>query len=252
MLRDRGLMRELLERARRSGYGTLCVTLDLPVQGRRERDLRNAFAVPFRPGLSTLFGLACRPRFLMGLSRAPVRFGNFGSLGAGGAVPVAQHVATLFDPSADWGDIADLRQSWSGRFVIKGLLHPEDARRAVAIGAEAIIVSNHGGRQLDGAPAAIRALPKVADAIGDGAEIILDGGVRRGVDILKALALGASACMIGRAFLWGLAAGGQGGVSRAIGILADELDNGMALLGVSSLRAVSADHLLASHVRPLG
>ena len=242
-LRDRGLMQDLLQRAAGAGFGTLCMTLDLPVQGRRERDLRNAFAVPFRPRLSTLLDLARRPGFLTGLSRAPVRFGNFGSPGGQAPVSVAQHVGTLFDPSANWDDVHRIRQDWPGRFVAKGILHPDDGRRAAELGADAVIVSNHGGRQLDGAPAAVRALSGVIKAIDGRGEVILDGGVRRGTDILKAIALGASACMIGRAFLWGLAAGGQAGVARAIDILADELDNAMALLGISSLNSLHPDHL---------
>jgi L-lactate dehydrogenase (cytochrome)/(S)-mandelate dehydrogenase len=241
MLKDRGLMAAMLERAAGAGYRTLCVTVDLPVQGRRERDLRNAFSVPLRPRPGTILDLARRPRWLLGVLRSPARFGNFAAATPSqGFTSVAQHVATLFDPSAGWDEIARLRERWPGPVVVKGVLHPDDARRAVdAMGASAVIVSNHGGRQLDQVPAAVAALPRVTEAVDGRAEVILDGGVRRGTDILKARALGASACMIGRAFVWGLAAGGgQAGVVRSLDILREELDNALALLGRRSLADV--------------
>jgi isopentenyl diphosphate isomerase/L-lactate dehydrogenase-like FMN-dependent dehydrogenase len=241
MLKDRGLMAAMLERAAGAGYRTLCVTVDLPVQGRRERDLRNAFSVPLRPRPGTILDLARRPRWLLGILRSPARFGNFAAATPSqGFTSVAQHVATLFDPSAGWDEIARLRERWPGPVVVKGVLHPDDARRAVdAVGASAVIVSNHGGRQLDQVPAAVAALPRVTEAVDGRAEVILDGGVRRGTDILKARALGASACMIGRAFVWGLAAGGgQAGVARSLDILREELDNALALLGRRSLADV--------------
>jgi isopentenyl diphosphate isomerase/L-lactate dehydrogenase-like FMN-dependent dehydrogenase len=160
-----------------------------------------------------------------------------------GFTAIAQHVASLFDPSATWDDIAEIRDLWRGPLAIKGILHPEDASRAVDIGADAVIVSNHGGRQLDHTPSAIAALPDVARAVGNRAEIILDGGVKRGTDIIKALALGANACSIGRSFLWGLSAGGEAGVTRALELLDRELDNAMALLGTPSLSDITRDHV---------
>jgi isopentenyl diphosphate isomerase/L-lactate dehydrogenase-like FMN-dependent dehydrogenase len=152
-------------------------------------------------------------------------------------------VASLFDPSATWDDIAEVRDLWRGPLAIKGVLHPEDADKAVGIGADAVIVSNHGGRQLDHAPSAIAALPDVVQAVGSRTEIILDGGVKRGTDILKALALGANACSIGRSYLWGLSAGGEAGVSRAIELLEGELDSAMALLGTPTVSDVTRDHV---------
>ncbi len=218
------------------------------MQGRRERDLRNAFTMPLKPRLSTALDLARRPGWLAGAARSRLGFGNFQAGGfqaaAGhGFTSVAQHVASLFDPSASWDDIARIRDAWRGPMALKGLLHPADAARAVALGIEAVIVSNHGGRQLDDVPAAIHALPGVAEAVAGRAEVILDGGVRRGTDVIKALALGATACSLGRPFLWGLSAGGTAGVSRAIEIVRGELDNAMTLLGTPTLEAITPDHL---------
>lgn len=232
MLRDRPLMWALLDRARGAGYRVLCLTLDLAVQGRRERDMRNAFTVPLRPRLRTVLEVAARPAWLAGFLRAPVRFGNFEQhAGVSGFMNIAQHVASLFDPTADWTAIREVVERWGGPFVVKGVLHPDDALRAVELGARAVIVSNHGGRQLDQSISAVAALPAVVAAVGSRAQIILDGGVRRGVDLIKARALGADACMIGRPFLWGLSAGGEDGVARALAIFRDELDNGLALIG---------------------
>lgn len=241
-LRDRELMAEMLRRAREHGYRTLCFTVDLPIQGRRERDVRNGFTLPLRPTVRTAWDVLRRPAWLWGLARHPVSFGNFApSAAGGGATTIAQHVASLFDPSADWALVAKLRKGWDGPFVVKGVLHPDDARAAVRAGADAVIVSNHGGRQLDTVPGTCTALPGVVAAIQGEADILLDGGVRRGTDILKAIALGARACMIGRPFLWGLAAGGEAGVCRAIEILSVELDEAMALAGVRDLAELTPD-----------
>lgn len=242
-LKDRDWMHSLVHRAQAAGYRVLCITVDLPITGRRERDVRNAFTVPLRPTPRTLLQLMGKPRWAHGALRSEIRFGNFEGSGPEGFTSVAEHVASLFDPSATWDDVARLRDLWQGPVVIKGVLHPDDARRAVDIGADAVIVSNHGGRQLDDVPASIAALPDIVEAVAGEAQVILDSGVRRGTDILKALALGASACMIGRGFLWGLAAGGEAGVVRSIDILREELDNGMTLLGVSSLDQVQRDHV---------
>ena len=243
-LKDRDWMRSLVERARDAGYRTLCVTVDLPIAGRRARDIRNGFTIPVRPTLANALHFASRINWLRGAMSEPLRIGNFeGSSTAAGFVSIAQHVANLFDPSATWEDAARLRDLWPGPLVIKGVLHPEDALRAVEIGADAIVVSNHGGRQLEDAPATLRALPVVAAAIGGGKPIFIDGGVRRGVDIVKALALGASACLIGRAFAYGLGAAGGLGVARALAILAAEFDTALALLGVNSPAELGSKHL---------
>jgi isopentenyl diphosphate isomerase/L-lactate dehydrogenase-like FMN-dependent dehydrogenase len=234
-LKDRDWMNKLMARAQAADYRVLCMTVDLPVQGRRERDIRNAFTVPLRPRLASALDLLLRPGWLMGVLRAPPRFGNFQTGGSSSFTSVAEHVGSLFDPTVSWTDIARLRERWAGPVVIKGILRPDDARRAVDIGADAIMVSNHGGRQLDRVPAAITALPDIAAAVDGRAQLILDGGVRRGTDIVVARALGADACSVGRAFVWGLAAAGQQGVERAIGILRDELDTALALIGAAAL-----------------
>jgi isopentenyl diphosphate isomerase/L-lactate dehydrogenase-like FMN-dependent dehydrogenase len=245
-LRDRDLMEDMLRPAAENGYKTLCFTVDLPIQGRRERDVRNGFTLPLRPTVRTAWDVIRRPAWLYGLGRNPVSFGNFAKPGAGERVTsIAQHVATLFDPSADWSLIAQIRKGWNGPFVVKGIMHPDDARAAVRAGADAVIVSNHGGRQLDAVQGTCAALPGVVAAVAGQAEVMLDGGIRRGTDILKALALGARACMIGRPFLWGLAAAGEEGVRRAIGILAAELDEAMALAGVCDLAEISTDFVRA-------
>jgi isopentenyl diphosphate isomerase/L-lactate dehydrogenase-like FMN-dependent dehydrogenase len=240
-LKDRDWMNSLVRRARESGYRVLCITVDLPITGRREKDIRNGFTVPLRPSVSTALDLAAKPAWLMDMMRTKVRFGNFETAQGSGFSSVAEHVASLFDPGADWDDVARLRDSWNGPVVVKGVLRADDARRAASLGADAIAVSNHGGRQLDGSPAALSALPEIVAEIGSSASVYLDGGIRRGTDIVKALALGADACMIGRASAWGLSAGGTAGVMRALAILRDELDNALALLGVANAADIGID-----------
>lgn len=242
-LKDRAWMNGLVKRARDAGYRVLCITLDLAVQGRRERDLRNTFTMPLRMRPRTILDLVLRPGWLMGVMKSPPRLANFERTGDTEFMSVAKQVATMFDPSATWDDVARVRDLWAGPIVIKGVLHPDDARKAVELGASAVMVSNHGGRQLDHVAAPISALPDVVAAVAGRAEVILDGGVRRGTDILKALALGASACSIGRPFLWGLSAAGLAGVERTIAILTDELDNAMTLLGTARIEDVTADHV---------
>ncbi|NYT22128.1 alpha-hydroxy-acid oxidizing protein [Alcaligenaceae bacterium] len=238
-LRDRGWMNTLLDRAARADYRVLCLTVDLPLTGRRERDARNAFTIPLRPRLATLANMASRPGWLVGALKSQPRFGNFESNGKSGFTSVAQHVATMMDPSANWDDIACVREQWRGPMMLKGLLHPEDAEKAVALGIEAVMVSNHGGRQLDQSPAAVTALPAIVAAIGGQAEVFIDGGISRGTDILKALALGARGVGLGRSMLWGLSAAGERGVDRALEILEQELDSSMALLGTPSTSDIS-------------
>ena len=240
-LKDREWMDGLVRRARDNGYRVLCITVDLPITGRRERDIRNGFTMPLRPSVSTALDLMTRPAWLWDMMHTKARFGNFEARPGAGFSSVAQHVASLFDPGAGWDDVARLRDSWQGPVVIKGVLRAEDAQRAVSIGADAVVVSNHGGRQLDGVPAALSMLPEIVAAVDPSVEIYLDGGVRRGGDIVKALALGARACMIGRPSAWGLSAGGTAGVSRAVSILRAELDNALALLGIAAVTAVGRD-----------
>jgi isopentenyl diphosphate isomerase/L-lactate dehydrogenase-like FMN-dependent dehydrogenase len=243
-LKDAGLTSRILARARREGYRVLCLTLDLAQQGKRHHDHRNAFTVPPRVTARTALDALTRPRWLAGYLQNPVGFGNFEADSAdGGFASIAARVASLGDASADWQTVERIAREWGGPFVIKGVLHPDDARRAADLGAEAVIVSNHGGRQLDGVPSAIAALPAVSEAVGQRCQVILDGGVRRGTDIVKARALGADAVMAGRAMLWGLAAGGEAGVSRAITLLAEELDNALALMGQPRFAALDRQAL---------
>lgn len=234
-LKDREWMRGLVQRAHDSDYRVLCVTVDLPVAGRRPRDIRNGFTVPVRPTLASALHFATRPGWLRGAMGQKLRIGNFDGLAdTSGFVSIARHVASLFDPSASWDDIARIRETWRRPMVVKGVMHPDDARRAQEIGVDGVVVSNHGGRQLEDAPSTLEMLPHVVAAVGARTPVFVDGGVRRGVDIVKAITLGASACLIGRAFAWGLGAAGEVGVARALEILASEFDTALALLGVNS------------------
>jgi isopentenyl diphosphate isomerase/L-lactate dehydrogenase-like FMN-dependent dehydrogenase len=244
MLKDRALMWDMVERAEAHGYDTLCLTLDLAVQGRRDRDIRSGFTVPMKLSSASIADFAMRPRWLWGALRRPVAFGNFASVKGLGALSVAQFVGTLFDPTVDWAQVAEVRKRWRGPMVIKGILNPDDARRCVELGAQGVIVSNHGGRQLDQVPASIEALPQIADAVAGRAAVYLDGGVRRGTDLIKARALGADACLIGRPFLWGLSAAGEPGVDRVIDIFREELAIALALLGHPVFSAIRGDILV--------
>lgn len=234
MWRDRALVSEVLERARAADYRAIVLTVDVPRSGRRERDIRNGFSIPPRLTLrSCLEGLRC-PRWSAAFVRDPrVTAANLQGRGVAPGDPVrfAEYINEQFDPRLQWTDVAWLREHWSGPLVVKGILRPEDARDAARLGVDAVVVSNHGGRQLDHARSALSALPGVVDAVGDDAEVYLDGGIRRGTDILKALALGARACMVGRPLLYGLAAGGQAGATFAMRLLVEELRLAMALTG---------------------
>jgi L-lactate dehydrogenase (cytochrome) len=244
--RDRGKARELIDRARAAGCTALCVTVDLPVQGARERDVRTGFTVPPRIGLDNVFDYARRLGWLWRMATGPrIRFGNLDTPGqqAGSLTTVAQHVGSQFDPTVSWKEIDWLRMLWDGPMAIKGILDPNDARLAVQHGADAVIVSNHGGRQLDGAPSAISSLGGVVDAVQGQADVLMDGGIRRGADVVKALAMGARACLIGRAGLYGLAAGGEAGVLRAIEILRQEIDITLTLLGRPDITALDRSAL---------
>lgn len=237
--RDRGITQTLVERAAASGYRVLVVTLDVPVLGQRERDVRNGATIPPRLTLRNAIDTLRRPRWLWTILRGPrVTFANVAPAGPSqgrGPFALAPYVNTLFDPAVTWKDLEWMRRLWKGPMAVKGVMSAEDARLAVENGAEAVIVSNHGGRQLDSAPASLELLPEVVDAIGGRAQIILDGGIRRGTDMAKALALGARACMIGRPYLYGLAAARQAGVADAIRILVTELRRAMALMGCTQV-----------------
>ncbi|HEY7147591.1 MAG TPA: alpha-hydroxy acid oxidase [Streptosporangiaceae bacterium] len=246
LMRDRGFVLELIERVKSAGCSALVVTLDLNMLGQRHCDIKNGMSVPPRITLANAIGVAIRPGWAAGILRGKRR--NFGNLaghiaGTRGVTTVAQWTSTQFDPSLNWSDIEWVRDLWPGKLILKGIIDPEDAKIAASTGASAIVVSNHGGRQLDGAPPAISALAPVADAVGSDVEVIFDSGIRSGQDVLRALALGARSCMIGRAYIYGLGAGGQRGVARAIEIIGKELDVSMALTGTRSV-AEAGPHLL--------
>lgn len=234
LMRDRGFNQELMDRARSAGCSALVLTLDLQVQGERRRDLKNGLTIPPRLTFRNLLDVASKPcwalQVLFGKRRS---FGNLAGRigGASGLHTLSEWIATQFDPAADWKDVGWVRSRWNGKLVLKGIMEPEDARLAIAAGADAIVVSNHGGRQLDGAPSTISVLPEIAGMVEDRCEVLFDGGIRSGQDVLKALALGARGAMIGKSFLYALAAGGHAGVSRALNIIQRELAVSTALVG---------------------
>ena len=241
--KDRGLTRSFTERAQAAGYEALVLTTDNQALGNRERDLRNGFSIPPRPTVRTMLGMAARPRWLWRMrAHRDLTFANYTDAG-GDLRTIAGRMASLLDPGASWEDVAWLRKLWSGPFLLKGVLHPDEARRAVAEGLDGVVVSNPGGRQLDGAPAAVAALPAVVAAVAGRVPVLVDGGVRRGVDIARALALGATACLIGRPHLWGLAVAGEAGVSAVLELYRRELDRIMALCGCDDLAAIDASTL---------
>jgi L-lactate dehydrogenase (cytochrome) len=239
--RDRGLVAELVQRAAQAGHRALVVTVDVPRAAVRERDRRNGFGIPPRLTLRSCGEGLMRPRWSVDFLRRPrMSVANAADHGGGerDAVSLTEYINSQFDPRLSWGDLAWLREQWSGPLVVKGILRGDDARQAVRLGADAVIVSNHGGRQLDHAPSSIAALPGVLDAVGADAEVYVDGGIRRGSDILKALALGARACLVGRPLVYGLAAGGDAGAVHAMRILTEELRIAMALTGCPVLRDI--------------
>ena len=235
VIRDRGFSKALMERAIKAGCDTLVLTVDLQVLGQRHRDVRNGMTVPPEFRIKNVIDIAMKPRWawsaLMGKSKT---FGNIAGHvpGMEGVNSLAKWTNDQFDPALNWKDVEWIKQFWPGKLVIKGILDEDDAKMAVKLGADAIVVSNHGGRQLDGAPSSISMLPRIADAVGRDTEVLFDGGVRTGADLLRALALGARACLIGRAYVYGLGAGGQPGIAKAIDILEKELSVTMALTGV--------------------
>ena len=241
LYKDRALNESLMQRAASAGCQVLVVTVDTKAPGPRDRDVRNGFTVPPRLTLRNLLDMAWRLRWLRSVAWGPrVTFANLAgtAVKTDDIIDIARFAAAQADLTVDWSHIDWCRTRWRGNLALKGILAPEDAQVAVEHGVDAVIVSNHGGRQVDGAPSALAALPAVVDAVRGRAEVILDGGVRRGSDVLKALALGAHACMTGRPFLYGLAAGGERGVAQAIALFAAEIDNNLALLGRPSARAL--------------
>jgi L-lactate dehydrogenase (cytochrome) len=247
VMKDRDFIERLIDRAKAANCSALVLTLDLQILGQRHKDLKNGLTAPPKMTLTNLIDIACKPRWALGMLGTPRRqFGNIvghvkgvenmGSLGA--------WTAQQFDPALNWGDVEWIKKRWGGKLILKGIQDVEDARLAAASGADALIVSNHGGRQLDGAESSIRALPAIADAVGQQIEVHMDGGIRSGQDVLKARALGARGTYIGRAFLYGLGAMGEAGVSKALEIIHRELDLTMAFCGKTQIDQVDQGILL--------
>ncbi len=245
--RDRGLVKEMVNRAEAAGYEALVLTVDTAVLGRRERDVRRGFSLPPKVGLGTLVDGALHPGWTWAFVRSePIRFANVAGQDVGdgsSAVSLADYINTQFDPGLAWRDVEWLRSIWDGPIVLKGIQTVADAELAADAGVEAIALSNHGGRQLDTAPAAFDLVAPVADAVGDRLEIICDGGVRRGSDIVKAVAAGATACMAGRAYLYGLGAAGERGVDHVLATLDADVRRTMALLGATTIPDLTRDLL---------
>ena len=262
VLRDAALNDELVDRCREAGYAALCLTIDVPVAGNRERDVRTGMTIPPRLTLRSLFDIARRPAWVWNhLTSPPLLLANVAHRieeGSATASTLVQYIHRQFDPSVTWEDAARMVERWAGPFAVKGVLSVHDAKRAAEIGATAVIVSNHGGRQLDGGPATLDVLSEIVAAVGDQVEVILDGGIRRGSHVVKALALGARACMVGRPYLYGLGAGGEAGVDRALEILRTEVERCFRLVGCRSVSELNSDFVRrtsigsgsADHPRP--
>lgn len=247
MMKDRAFIERLIERARAANCSALVLTLDLQIIGQRHKDVKNGLSVPPKPTLANLLNLMTKPRWCLGMLGTPRRsFGNVvgHAKDVGDLSSLSSWVASQFDPRLNWADVEWIKKRWGGKLILKGIMDVEDARLAAASGADALIVSNHGGRQLDGAPSSIAALPKIVDAVGSEIEVWMDGGIRSGQDVLKAIALGAKATLIGRAFLYGLGAMGEAGVTKALQLIAKELEVTMAFCGHTDIRQVDRKVLL--------
>jgi len=241
VMRDRGFGRALIERASAARCNALVLTVDLQVLAQRHCDIKNGMTVPPEIRLRNVIDIGTKPGWALGILKGKRKtFGNLAGhvRGMESVTSLAQWTASQFDPSLSWKDVEWVRGLWPGKLILKGILDVEDAKTAAKTGAAAIVVSNHGGRQLDGAPSSIAALPRIADAVGTDVEVMFDGGIRTGADIVRALALGARSCMIGRAYVYGLGAGGEAGVAKSIEILANELDVTLALTGTKSVRDI--------------
>jgi len=248
MLKDRELIREFLQRSKDNGFKVMCLTVDAPLAGNRERDLVSGFTMPPRFSLKSLWSFATHPYWAMHLAlNSDFELKNvvhrIDKLGEKGALSLIAYINDQFDRSVTWQDAAWLAEQWDGPFVIKGIQSAEDAKQAVEAGASAIMLSNHGGRQLESAPAPVDCIVPIRKAVGDSLELIVDGGVKRGTHIIKALALGANACSIGRGYLYGLSAGGQKGVERALELYRSELLRDMALLGCTKISDVNSEYI---------
>jgi len=247
VFKDRGLTAEFVARCKDAGFHGLALTVDTPVAGNRERDRVNGLSLPPRLTLKSFLNFALHPGWsLPALTGSKFDFANVShkvDALASGPMSLFDYIGGQFDRSLTWRDVEWLAAEWGGPLAIKGLMTPEDARHAIASGATGVMISNHGGRQLDGAPAPIDQVAAIRDAIGDGPDVICDGGVRRGSDVVKALAMGATACSIGRPYLYGLAAGGEAGVDRALSLLFDEFERTMILAGINDVAGIETRHV---------
>lgn len=244
--RDRGLNRAMMQRAKEAGVEVMMLTVDSITGGNRERDLRTGFSIPFRLTLAGMLQFAIKP--MWGIQYVTHERFRLPQLEehvdmSGGAMSIGRYFTDMLDPSMDWDDVAEMVRNWNGPFCLKGIMSVEDARRAVAIGCSGIILSNHGGRQLDGSRAPFDQLAEIVDAVGDRIDVMMDGGIQRGTHILKALSLGAKAVGLGRYYLYPLAAAGQAGVERALGLLSTELERDMKLMGCTSISQLSRANL---------
>ncbi|MFC3653494.1 L-lactate dehydrogenase [Dyella humi] len=244
VMRDRGFTRDLIRRAKAAECSALMVTADLTVQGQRHREIKNGLSVPPKITLRNILDMASKPRWAWSMLRAPSR--SFGNLqgridNTDSLTTLAQWIANQFDPTLEWKDLEWIRELWPGKLIIKGILDARDARIAADLGVDAIVVSNHGGRQLDGAPATIDVLPSIVQAVGGRTQVLFDSGIQSGQDLLKALACGAHAGLIGKAFLYGLGAMGEAGVTKAIELICRELSVSMALTGQTDVRHITSD-----------
>jgi isopentenyl diphosphate isomerase/L-lactate dehydrogenase-like FMN-dependent dehydrogenase len=251
--RDRGFTREFVERAAACGFDALVLTTDTQLIVNRERDIRNGFTIPPRFSTLDVAAMAGKLPWLMrmGPRVSKISFANYASLGGKSDIgSLAAKLPGMLDPSMSWRDVEWLRGLWKGPFLLKGIVHPKEAAEAVARGVDGVIVSNHGGRQLNGMPASLDALPGVLAAVRGRIPVLLDGGIRRGADVVKALALGVSLCLIARPHLFGLAVAGEAGVARVLDILRREIDRSMGLLGVSKLAELGPDYLMQRDAAP--
>jgi L-lactate dehydrogenase (cytochrome) len=247
IFKDRGLTAEFVARCKAAGFHGLALTVDTPVAGNRERDRVNGLSLPPRLTLRSMLSFAAHPLWsIPALSGSKFDFANVShrvDALAAGPMSLSDYIGDQFDPSLTWADVEWLAREWGGPLAIKGVMTPDDAKRAIASGATGVMISNHGGRQLDGAPAPVDQIAAVRDALGDGPDVICDGGIRRGSDIVKACALGASGCSIGRPYLYGLAAGGEAGVDRALTLLRQEFDRTLSLAGVNDVARLARRHV---------
>ncbi len=242
MMRDRDFMANLIGRARAANCSALMLTADLQVLGQRHKDIKNGLSTPPKPTLANLMNLATKPRWCLNMAKTKRHsFGNIvgHAKGVSDLSSLSTWTAEQFDPKLSWDDLEWVKKQWGGKIIIKGIMEPDDARRAVRCGADALVVSNHGGRQLDGAPSSISVLPEIVDAVGNDIDIWLDSGIRSGQDVLKAIAMGAKGTMIGRAFLYGLGAYGEDGVYRALEIIHNEAATSMGFCGLNDIKDVT-------------